>query len=124
MCNEGDDDCDGVSDNDAIDAPVWCRDADGDGFGDSRFPSVACTAPPDVSPNATDCDDTQADRFPGAPEVADDGVDQDCDGSDARRPGRMPPNEGACSGCDTGPATPTNWTWAWTGLLGLRRRAP
>ncbi len=31
-----------------------------------------------------DCDDTNSDIFPGAPEVADDGIDQDCDGVDAR----------------------------------------
>ena len=30
-----------------------------------------------------DCDDTRADTYPGAEDVPDDGVDQDCDGADA-----------------------------------------
>jgi len=30
-----------------------------------------------------DCDDHNADAWPGAPEIADDGIDQDCDGLDA-----------------------------------------
>ncbi len=29
-----------------------------------------------------DCDDTRDDIFPGAPEICDDGIDQDCDGED------------------------------------------
>ena len=44
-------------------------DADGDGFDD-------------VAAGGADCDDTDPTIFPGAPEVADDGIDQDCDGSD------------------------------------------
>jgi len=31
-----------------------------------------------------DCDDTTAGVYPGAEEVLDDGVDQDCDGTDAK----------------------------------------
>lgn len=42
---------------------LGCADADGDGV-----------APPD------DCDDGDASVFPGAAEICDDGVDQDCDG--------------------------------------------
>ncbi len=34
------------------------------------------------SPNEGDCDDSDPDRFPGAPETVNDGVDSDCDGLD------------------------------------------
>ncbi len=57
-CNGRDDDCDGRVPADEI-------DADGDGW-------LACD----------DCDDAAASRFPGAPEVPGDGIDQDCDGVD------------------------------------------
>ena len=47
-------------------AGACTRDGDGDG-----------------QPLQTDCDDRRADVHPGAPEIAGDGVDQDCDGRDA-----------------------------------------
>ena len=47
-------------------------DGDGDGF-DS------------MSTGGTDCDDTDDSVFPGADEVAGDGIDQDCDGEDLKK---------------------------------------
>ncbi len=46
-----------------------CIDEDGDGYGEN------CDA-------GIDCDDTDADVNPGAEEVCDDGIDNDCSGSD------------------------------------------
>ncbi|MEE2830042.1 MAG: MopE-related protein, partial [Myxococcota bacterium] len=63
LCDQVDSDCDG----DFIDGFVG-DDTDGDGF-------PACSG-------AGDCDDSDPAVFPGAEEVVDDGVDQDCNGDD------------------------------------------
>jgi hypothetical protein len=59
------------------DPPQPCADVDGDGYED-----IEC--------GGTDCDDSDPSIHPGAPEVCDDGIDQDCDGQD------LP-----CGGCET-----------------------
>jgi hypothetical protein len=87
LCNETDDDCDGETDEaDALDAPTWYTDADGDGYGDIDSPVVSCSAAVGTVSNPDDCDDTLASVFPGAPEVESDGIDQDCDGEDLEAP--------------------------------------
>ncbi|WP_165454404.1 T9SS type A sorting domain-containing protein, partial [Hyunsoonleella pacifica] len=66
---------------------VWYLDADGDGYAistvsDCSSPGIEYTS--SVLP-VTDCDDTPgtgANIYPGAPEITDDGIDQDCDGFD------------------------------------------
>ncbi len=66
-CNGVDDDCDGDTDeDDALDAPTWYTDADGDGYGDPESSSEACTAPSGMVVQGDDCDDGDADEFPGA----------------------------------------------------------
>ncbi len=78
VCNGEDDDCDG--DIDEGDVCITCyRDADGDGYGDPGITTQAATCPGGYVSNDDDCDDTRADVYPGAEEVAD-GVDNDCDG--------------------------------------------
>jgi len=80
ICNELDDDCDGTVDEpDAVDAPTWSIDYDGDGYGSTTNQVVQCEAPRWYADNDLDCDDT--DRFisPDAVEVCD-GADNDCDG--------------------------------------------
>jgi hypothetical protein len=76
--------CDGVDNNcrDGIDEGhpqvALFPDGDGDGFGATgAAPSLACVGVPGWAETATDCDDSDDQRFPGAPEWCD-GVDQDC----------------------------------------------
>jgi subtilisin family serine protease len=78
-CNERDDDCDGETDEDAVDVQPWYADADGDGFGDAAAETWACSPPSGHTDDATDCDDADGAISPGADEVCND-VDDDCDG--------------------------------------------
>ena len=63
-----------------MDAPTWYTDGDSDGFGDETTARVACEMASGEVDEAEDCDDADEDSYPGAPEVCDDGVDQDCSG--------------------------------------------
>lgn len=88
------DDCDDTR----MDASVvgdWAIDCDGDGFfaeaavaacGRPLIPcdggaALGAVVPSGIDP-LDDCDDAAAATFPGAPEVCDDNVDQDCSGAD------------------------------------------
>jgi hypothetical protein len=76
-----DDDCDGTTDEaDAVDAPTWHRDSDGDSWGDPSVTTNACSEPAGFVANAEDCDDDLASVSPSAPETCD-GIDDDCDGA-------------------------------------------
>ena len=82
-CNAVDDDCDGtVDEDDAVDAGTWYLDADADGWGAAGTAVAACAEPAGYDNDALDCDDTNADARPDAPETWYDGVDQNCDGAD------------------------------------------
>lgn len=95
------------------DAPgTYHSDRDGDGFGDPGAPHQAC-APGAWVADATDCDDLSADVFPGAPEIAGDGRDQDCDGRD-----NAPRPVGACHTAGAPALAPL----ALVALLAVRRR--
>ena len=47
LCDDEDNDCDDSIDEDAIDAPTWYADEDGDGIGDPTTSIVACSAEDD-----------------------------------------------------------------------------
>jgi hypothetical protein len=77
-CNGIDDDCDGVTDNTADSVTVWA-DMDGDGHGDPAVSALTCDGPlSGYVDNDADCDDTNPDVRPGAPEDCN-GIDDDCD---------------------------------------------
>ncbi|MDQ3036902.1 MAG: MopE-related protein, partial [Myxococcota bacterium] len=73
-----DDDCDAMVDEGAVLATFY-RDADGDGFGTASTSTIACSAPSGHVGDATDCDDTRAAVQPGATEVCNNLLDDDCD---------------------------------------------
>ncbi len=58
ICNGIDDDCDGAVDEEAVDAPTWYPDADGDGLGSALGPVIVdCAAPAGHVANSGDCND-------------------------------------------------------------------
>jgi len=85
LCGDGiDNDCDGATDDDGVNAQLWYPDADGDGFAVDA-PISACTQPADhrVSLDAgLDCDDQKDSTHPGAPDDWYDGIDSDCAAND------------------------------------------
>jgi len=102
VCNDVDDDCDGDTDDadaglDTSTASTWYADDDGDSYGDPDDSQVACDQPSATVTDATDCDDGDSAVHPGATEVCNSGVDDDCNGS----------ADDSDSGLDTSTAT----TW-------------
>ena len=77
VCDGIDNNCDGQIDEGVT--ITYYADLDGDGFGDSSYTIQACSAPTDYVLDNTDCDDSNAMIYPGAPELCD-GLDNNCDG--------------------------------------------
>ena len=110
-----DEDCDGLADDDDPDVDeksAWYEDRDGDGYGrpDSEF--IGCDPPPDWIQDGTDCDDYDAEAFPGS-----DGWTEDCEPvprNDLRE------DDDVC-GCAAGPSG--GWGWLAVLALGWRRRS-
>ncbi len=79
-CNGIDDNCDAFIDHEAIDAPTWFTDEDGDGYGTDDSATTACLAPGDgwttLGGDPADYDPLS---FPGATERCN-GRDDDADG--------------------------------------------
>lgn len=85
VCGGSDEDCDGLVDDadDSVDPSelsTFFVDADGDGYGSATGGVQRCASGEGYAENDLDCDDTRADRHPGATETAD-GIDNDCDGT-------------------------------------------
>ena len=110
-------DCDDSDDNNLPGGTEVCDGQDNDCAGGADFDSAGeVDADSDGSLSCADCDDnpaTGSDRYPGNPEVCDDGTDQDCDGSDlpcftqavfttCGQTGRTGPSQGDCNGAYSG----------------------
>jgi hypothetical protein len=85
-CDDIDQDCDGVTDEDAP-LLIWYNDDDQDGFGDASRSVTACNQPDGVVADNTDCNDKNPNVYPGATEVCN-AIDDDCDGT-ADGPGAL-----------------------------------
>ena len=102
-CDQLDQDCDGVVDEESVDALLWYIDEDGDGYG-TGDPQAVCGIPEKVSAIGGDCDDTSAAAYPGGEEVCD-RLDNDCDGVtdyDAWVPDDYSTLQDAIAGASTG----------------------
>jgi uncharacterized protein (TIGR03382 family) len=118
-CNGLDDDCDGLVDDDdegVVGQQTLYLDGDGDGFGGAQAVAT-CTLVDGLAEADDDCDDDAPDIYPGAVEISDDGIDQDCTGADLQ----VTWGSGAGCGCDASPA-PTSLAWLGLLLLGAARR--
>lgn len=83
-CDGKDNNCDGIIDgltqtNDL--KTEYYLDSDADGFGDASQTTLSCdtSAPANYVSDNTDCDDSQATTYPGAPETCNN-LDDNCDG--------------------------------------------
>lgn len=77
-CNDIDDNCNAVIDENPIDGTIYYSDLDGDGFGDPATGVKSCDPLTGYTLNSTDCNDADDGTYPGAPEFCD-AADNDCD---------------------------------------------
>ncbi len=78
ICDTIDNDCDGLIDETPT---TYFADLDGDGWGDeNNTVEGGCSPPNGATSQVGDCDDSNADIFPGAPELCN-GIDDDCNGA-------------------------------------------
>ena len=80
VCDDVDNDCNGLVDEEASDASTFYADADGDGYGNPNVTESECAASAGFVADNTDCDDLHAPAYPGATETCD-GHDTDCNGT-------------------------------------------
>ncbi|GDX81376.1 hypothetical protein LBMAG42_31870 [Deltaproteobacteria bacterium] len=131
VCDDADvdEDCDGAADDadgTATGQSTWFADADGDEWTDFTTSVDACEPPAGYLAASAehDCDDGDATVHPEATDTTGDGVDQDCDGSDAAA--APPPSEGApeetpAAACAAASGAANGWVLAALGLAARRR---
>jgi hypothetical protein len=79
LCDNVDNNCDGIIDNEPTDGTTYFADTDGDYYGDPNNTLDACSRPSDYRTNALDCNDADGTISPSATETCD-GIDNNCSG--------------------------------------------
>jgi len=100
VCDSVDNDCDGDIDDDDLSldtgtATTWYADVDVDTYGDAGSTQLACDQPSGYLTDSDDCLDSDAGVYPGALEICDDGLINDCDETGGGTSGNACPAVGA-----------------------------
>ena len=80
VCDLVDNDCDGVTDTDAVEGSTYYRDLDGDGYGNPEVSMASCSTPTGYVDNNLDCNDGNSSVSPDGVESCN-GLDDDCNGA-------------------------------------------
>ena len=81
-CDGKDNNCNGLFDEEAVDANTYYADGDLDGYGNPEVYVMSCERSPGLVSDGTDCNDETDLVNPGEPETCNDGLDNNCNGDE------------------------------------------